>query len=91
VTGSPATACPRCGAPLAATQEWCLRCGAAARTRLVPTPGWRVPVVVVAVVVTACIVALAWAFVAITSDQGPSTGDGDAQQEQQQTAPAASP
>jgi hypothetical protein len=50
-----------------------------------------VPVGVVAVVVTACLVALAWAFVAITSDQGPSTRDGDAQQERQQTAPAASP
>jgi hypothetical protein len=89
VSGSPAAACPRCGAPLAATQEWCLRCGAAARTRLVPTPSWRVPVVVVAVVVVACLVALAWAFVAITSDQGPKPGDRGAQPEQ--TARATSP
>ena len=27
-------ACPLCGAPLDPEQEWCLRCGAAARTRL---------------------------------------------------------
>jgi hypothetical protein len=29
-----ATSCPRCGRPLAAEQDWCLECGAAARTVL---------------------------------------------------------
>lgn len=67
-------ACPRCGAGLARTQSWCLRCGAAARTRLVPTPGWKVPVALVAAVVVVCLAALIWAFVALTSDQGPSGG-----------------
>ena len=31
-------ACPLCGAPLHAAQDWCLRCGAAARTRLAASP-----------------------------------------------------
>ena len=33
--------CPLCGAPLRAEQDWCLRCGAAARTRLAAPPKWR--------------------------------------------------
>jgi hypothetical protein len=34
--------CPACSAPLADEQGWCLDCGAAARTRIVPTPPrWR--------------------------------------------------
>jgi hypothetical protein len=69
-----ADACPRCGARLEPTQGWCLRCGAAARTRLVPTPGWKVPVALVVAVVVVCLAALTWAFVALTSDQGPSDG-----------------
>ena len=36
-------ACPLCGAPLAPEQEWCLRCGAAARTRLAASPAWKTP------------------------------------------------
>src|SRR3954453_15601662 len=35
--------CPRCGAHLAADQEWCLNCGAAAGTEVVEARGWRVP------------------------------------------------
>ena len=75
--GAPAgapDACPRCGAALEPAQAWCLRCGAAARTRLVPTPAWKVPVAVVATVVVVCLAALTWAFVALSSDQGPSGG-----------------
>ena len=30
-----------CQAPLHPDQEWCLRCGAAARTRLAASPGWK--------------------------------------------------
>jgi RNA polymerase subunit RPABC4/transcription elongation factor Spt4 len=40
-----AIACPRCGRPVGGDQAWCLNCGAAARTRLVPAPAgarrWR--------------------------------------------------
>jgi hypothetical protein len=42
--------CPLCGAPLVPGQDWCLRCGAAARTRLATSPAWRAPIVAVAVV-----------------------------------------
>ncbi|HEX4837896.1 MAG TPA: hypothetical protein VFV03_05170 [Solirubrobacteraceae bacterium] len=33
--------CPLCGAPLKPEQDWCLRCGAAARTRLAAPPKWK--------------------------------------------------
>ncbi len=53
-TGTPAPAtteaCPLCGAPLHPEQEWCLNCGAAARTRLAASPGWRGPVLALVVV-----------------------------------------
>lgn len=42
--------CPLCGSALHPSQEWCLRCGAAARTRLAATPRWRTPVIVLATV-----------------------------------------
>lgn len=47
----PAEVCPLCGAGLHSAQEWCLRCGAAARTRLAATPRWRGPVIVLATIV----------------------------------------
>lgn len=37
---SAAARCARCEAPLAERQRWCLRCGAAARTAIAPTPRW---------------------------------------------------
>ena len=64
--------CPRCSAPVARDQDWCLRCGAAARTRIVPTPNWRLPLALAAVVALLALTALAWAFVALTSDEGPA-------------------
>ncbi|MHB1537279.1 MAG: hypothetical protein ACYCUM_00310 [Solirubrobacteraceae bacterium] len=36
--------CPLCGGELGAEQDWCLGCGAAARTRLAATPKWWLPV-----------------------------------------------
>jgi predicted nucleic acid-binding Zn ribbon protein len=39
----PERRCPRCGSALAADQEWCLACGAAADTEVVEARGWRVP------------------------------------------------
>src|SRR4051794_18077454 len=41
--GPPERRCPRCGSNLAADQEWCLNCGAAAGTEVVEARGWRVP------------------------------------------------
>jgi hypothetical protein len=48
-------ACPLCGAPLHPEQEWCLSCGAAARTRLAASPGWRGPIVALVVVLVLCL------------------------------------
>jgi hypothetical protein len=64
--------CPRCAAPVGPDQEWCLACGAPARTRLVPTPNWRAPVAVLAIVVTLAGIALALAFVSLTNNSEPS-------------------
>ena len=68
--GSPATsapapgeACPLCGAPLHREQEWCLRCGAAARTRLAAAPNWRAPLAALAIVIVLSLGVLAAALV----------------------------
>jgi hypothetical protein len=80
-----ATPCPRCGKPLASEQDWCLECGAAARTRLVPTPNWRAPVALLAALLLVAVLALAAAFVALTrDDESPAAPRG-------QTQPAAPP
>lgn len=47
---APAERCPLCETPLQAQQNWCLRCGAAARTRLAATANWRTPVAALAMV-----------------------------------------
>ncbi|MCL2770605.1 MAG: hypothetical protein FWD42_10955 [Solirubrobacterales bacterium] len=52
----PREVCPLCGAPLRRDQDWCLRCGAAARTRLAAPPKWK-PLVISLVIIT--VVALA--------------------------------
>jgi hypothetical protein len=67
------TACPRCGAHLADDQAWCLNCGDAARTRLVPTPNWRLPLAVAAVVATLALLAIAISFIQLTRDDAPVT------------------
>jgi hypothetical protein len=61
--GPPADVCPLCGAPLDSQQEWCLRCGAAARTRLAAAPNWKVPAAVLASVVALSLGVLAAALV----------------------------
>ena len=68
----PGEACPLCGAPLAADQEWCLRCGAAARTRLAATPNWRAPIAALAVVVALALGVLIVALVKLAGDSGPA-------------------
>jgi hypothetical protein len=46
-TQSPPTPrCPHCGAPMAPEQDWCLECGTAVTTRVVPPPSWGLPVAV---------------------------------------------
>ncbi|MGA2452300.1 MAG: hypothetical protein ABSG93_02180 [Solirubrobacteraceae bacterium] len=55
--------CPLCGAPLHPEQEWCLRCGAAARTRLAASPRWKGLITTLAVVVVLSLGVLAAALV----------------------------
>jgi len=67
------TACPRCGAHVAADQDWCLTCGDAARTRLVPTPNWRLPIAIAGIVCALALFVIAASFVQLTRDDAPVT------------------
>jgi septal ring-binding cell division protein DamX len=72
-TPPPATgrACPRCGAPLEADQEWCLNCGTAVGTRIAPTPRWRVPVAIVGSVLVLLAAALVLTLIELGHDPQP--------------------
>jgi hypothetical protein len=61
-----ADVCPACGAQLAAEQEWCLACGAAARTRLAATPRWRLPLVIITLVIVISLVVIVASLVRLT-------------------------
>jgi hypothetical protein len=66
-------ACPLCGAPLHPEQEWCLRCGAAARTRLAASSSWKAPIIALAVVATLSLGVLAAALVKLAMDSSSTT------------------
>jgi hypothetical protein len=67
-------ACPLCGAPLHPEQEWCLNCGAAARTRLAASPAWRGPIVTLVVVLILCLGVLAGSLVKLAGgSRAPTT------------------
>jgi hypothetical protein len=55
--------CPLCAAPLREDQDWCLRCGAGARTRLAAPPKWKVLVGAFVLVVVLSLGVLAAALV----------------------------
>jgi hypothetical protein len=57
--------CPLCGTGLGPSQEWCLGCGAAARTRLAATPNWRAPLILLGVVIVLALGALTAALVSL--------------------------
>jgi hypothetical protein len=63
-------ACPLCAATLHPDQDWCLNCGAAARTRLAASPRWRGLVAVLAVLVVLSLAVLAAALVKLAGDSG---------------------
>jgi hypothetical protein len=65
-------ACPLCGTPLHREQEWCLHCGAAARTRLAATPNWRVPVGAILAVMAISLAVLAAALVDLAGSSTPT-------------------
>ena len=60
--------CPRCGANLAADQDWCLECGAAATTRILRPPSWKLAAAIVIGVVAVVVVALAIVANSLSSD-----------------------
>jgi hypothetical protein len=72
ITGNLTEGCPLCGAPLRTEQEWCLNCGAAARTRLAAAPNWRAPLVTLVVLVALALGVLAGALVKLAGDSGPA-------------------
>lgn len=61
-------ACPRCGTELRDDQEWCLSCGAAARSRVAAPKGWRAPLAIVAAVLALAFAGLLVAFLAVSDD-----------------------
>lgn len=62
----PREVCPLCGAPLRRDQDWCLRCGAAARTRLAAPPKWKLLVVSLATIVAIALAVLVAALVKLS-------------------------
>ncbi len=60
--------CPRCSSPIGPEQDWCLECGAPARTRLAQTPNWQLPTVAIGAIVLLAGALLAFAFVKLTND-----------------------
>lgn len=60
--------CPRCGARLAPDQDWCLQCGAAASTRVVPPPSWKLAVAIVGGVIVVVAVAVVIALSSLSGD-----------------------
>jgi len=65
--------CPLCRAPLAYDQDWCLHCGAAARTRVATSPNWRAPLAALAGVLALSLGVLAAALIALAGDSGSTT------------------
>jgi hypothetical protein len=66
--GAAIDSCPLCRAPLADEQDWCLRCGAPARTRLAPSRKRKTPIVALAIVATLSLGVLAAAVVKLASN-----------------------
>jgi len=60
--------CPRCSATIGPDQDWCLECGAPARTRLAQTPNWQLPTAAIGAIVLLAGAMLAFAFVKLTDD-----------------------
>ena len=87
MTALAAMPCPRCSAEVRPEQDWCLECGAAARTRIARTPAWRIPVFLVVFVIALSGAAVAFAFVRLSN----TDDDLRAAQTTQTAPPAAAP
>ena len=62
--------CPLCGGSLGPAQDWCLRCGTAARTQLAASPNWKAPAILLAVVAAVALAVLAAALVKLAGGSG---------------------
>jgi uncharacterized OB-fold protein len=58
--------CPLCGASLKPEQDWCLRCGAGARTRLAAPPKWKALAIALVLVVVLALGVLAAALIQLS-------------------------
>ena len=67
-------ACRACDVPMQEGQDWCLACGAPARTRLAPAPNWKLPIAGVVALLVLALVALVVAFAALTDNPSEPTG-----------------
>ena len=83
--------CPRCGAAMTDEQEWCLNCGAAVGTRIVPAPGWRVPIIVTALLGIVGAIAIAIAIIQLADDTGQVTENGQVTPTPTAVAPTPTP
>ena len=72
LTAAAQPACPVCNAALAPTQSWCLECGAAARTRIAPTPRWRPLALIAALAALLAIIAIGLAVARLVRDSSSS-------------------
>jgi hypothetical protein len=62
---APQEVCPLCAAPLKPEQDWCLHCGAGARTRLAAPPKWKALVVALVLIVVLSLGVLTAALVTL--------------------------
>lgn len=60
---TPREVCPLCGQTLRSEQDWCLRCGAAARTRLAAPAKWKLLVLALIAIALLSIAVLVAALV----------------------------
>ena len=60
---SPSETCPLCRSPLRPEQDWCLRCGAGARTRLAAPAKWKALAIALALIVVLSLGVLAAALI----------------------------
>lgn len=64
--------CPRCGGALRSDQDWCLECGLAARTRIHPPPGWRLPIAATLLVALLAAAGIAFGLAALFDKRHPA-------------------
>ena len=63
-----AVQCPQCASPLGDEQDWCLRCGRGATTRVLPARHWRIPIALLAVLLALAGAGVGVLFVALSGE-----------------------